>query len=425
MKIVIIGNGVAGTTCAMETRKRHAEAEITIVGKESPYFFSRTALMYVLMGKMSKKDLEPFERSVYKHQNIRLMQDTLTNIVSLPTAESKGSITTNKNGALEFDKLVLALGAKPNMFSWKGLSNFEKDNPCKTGIVNFVSLQDMDACEFLFSSTQRAIVVGGGLIGIELVECLLNRGIPVTFLVREPHFWPMALNEEEASIVKKHMISHGVELKLNEEIAEILQDNGGRVRGILTNKGHTIECNFLGICVGVSPNVEPLKSFSLVPNISRGVLVNRAFETSLPGVYGCGDCAEISDEKIVETIWYSAKRHGKLVAQSLSGDRVSYTPPTFFNSSKFFDIEFTTVGEVENAPKNAKNFTKILPEKNASVRFVTYENCLIGLNLLGGRVDHEVVVQWVEERRSLEYCLKNFKQAQFDVEFGRIKFENA
>jgi NADPH-dependent 2,4-dienoyl-CoA reductase/sulfur reductase-like enzyme len=412
LNIVIIGNGVAGITCAQVARQRDDQARITVVSAETDYFFSRTALMYSYMDMMTRRDLEPIERSAYKKQRIDLVRDWVVDMD--PDA---GTVQLAGGESLPYDRLVFAVGAAPNMFPWKGADQI------KDGKVHFVSMQDLDDCERLTKTSKQAVVVGGGLIGIELVECLLHHGVKVTFLIREPYYWPVALGREEADYVTEHMRHHGVDVRTEEEMTEIVVDEGGRVSGVVTNKGETLPCQMLGIAAGVKPNVERIKAFSHAPELGRGIKVDPTLQTNLPGVYACGDCAEIyypgQDRPLSELIWYSAKRQGALVGRNLFGDGIRYEPPLFFNSSKFFEVEYTTVGAVMNAPDDSPTIYRKLPGKYVSQRIVHDGERVLGFNMLGSRWNHEVLERWVHERRSAEWVEKNLRAAQYDVEFGR------
>jgi hypothetical protein len=122
----------------------------------------------------------------------------------------------------------------------------------------------------------------------------------------------------------------------------------------------------------------------------------------------------------IEQIWYSAKRQGELAGRSMLGDRIDYRPPVFFNSSKFFEIEYTTVGRVNDAPPESASFYYRVPGKEASVRIVEHNGAVIGFNMLGSRWDHTLLERWILERRSMQYVKNVLTQAQFDVEFGRM-----
>lgn len=411
MHHVIIGNGVAGVTAALKLRERDPHAEISIVSGESDYFFSRTALMYAYMDQMDLPALEPYERKVYTKQNLRLVKDW---VIDLDAGSQ--TLKLKAGSSMKYDKLLLATGSIANPVSWPGSENV------KDGFVNFVSLQDLQACERLTPSTRHAVVVGGGLIGIELVECLRHHGVGVTFMVREPWYWPVALDQQEATMIAEHIREHGVDLRIKDEIASVTADSSGRVSSATTKSGEKIECQMLGIAAGVRPNVEWLRGVKTPPELGRGIVANSGFATSLPNVYTAGDCAELhlNGKPVIEQIWYSAKRHGDLAARAMLGDKVYYTPPLFFNSSKFFEIEFTTVGEVMKAPADAQHLYHRLPGKHASVRIVSHEGAVIGFNMLGSRWNHTVLERWIHERRSLKHVTANLHLAQFDVEFGRV-----
>jgi NADPH-dependent 2,4-dienoyl-CoA reductase/sulfur reductase-like enzyme len=411
---VIVGNGVAGVEAALTIRQRHGQkaARIVLISDESDYFFSRTALMYALMDQMNRRDLEPYERGFYDKQGIERVRGRVVDIDA-----HKKVVRLEDGKELHFDKLLLATGAKPRTFPWQGL------NDVQDGLVHFVSMQDLDACERLIPSTQQAVVVGGGLIGIELVESLLHHRVPVTFLVREPWYWPMALGVEEGAMVADHMKAHGVDLRLEEEIARIDVDPKGRVSAIQTNKDNTLPCQFLGICVGVGPATEWLKSCTTPVAVGRGIRVNPNFETNLPDVYAAGDCCEIDDdhETFTETIWYSAKLHGKLAAQAMMGDQGHYQRPLFYNSSKFFEIEYTTVGQVVNLPTGTPSLYRRHPKRAVSQRIVYDKHgVVLGFNMLGSRWNHNVLERWILEKRTLTFVREHLRDAQFDVEFGRI-----
>ncbi len=418
MHIVIVGNGVAGIEAAFAIRERlnPRQAKITVISKETDFFFSRTALMYAYMDKLDRRDLEPYERKSYAQKKIELVR---ARVVDLDAATQK--LTLDDGDTVAYDRLLLAVGAKPRLVPFAGLDAVED------GLVHFVSMQDLDACERLTWSTERAVVVGGGLIGVELVESLMHHGVEVTFLVREPWFWPAALGKEEGEIVAEHLREHGVDLRLEEEMAEILVDDSGRVSGVKTNLGEEISCQMLGIAIGVQSNSEWLQSVQTPPAINRGILVDRSFRTTLPNVWAAGDCAEIdigTRPGLIETIWYSAKRHGKLAGLSMAGEKVEYHPPLFYNSTKFFEIEFTTVGDCVDIADGATTLFRKMPGKPISQRIVTNDDDeVVGFNMLGSRFDHRVLEQWIIEKRDLDYVRRHLEDAQFDVEFGRVPLE--
>ena len=443
MKVAILGNGVAGTTCAMTLRQEDRTADVVLISKESPYFYSRTALMYAFMDRMTLADLEPFERKVYDHQRIERIHDAVVDVDFV-----KKTLSFAKGDTLSFDRLVLATGAMPHFVPWQGLEDLAKahdgTSSVQSGIVHLVSLQDLEVCESLVSTTKRAVVVGGGLIGIELVECLVHHGVRVTFLVREDTFWPAALNEQESAVVVAHMRAHGVDVRLGEAIGQVKRETSGRVCSVVTSKGDHLACDMLGVCIGVKPSVGFLKGLSHGPQIGSGVLTDRFLRTTVEHVFACGDCAEIDLEapslfdvmgaalgtrkRVIELNWYAAKRQGAVAAHNVLGRMQAYRPPMFFNSSKFFDIEFTNVGFPQLDAKSHPATVFNAPSGRSILRIVHEEPLpqrVLSFNVLGARVDHALLASWVEQRRGLAEVLARFHEAQLDVEFGRVPFERS
>ncbi|MCT4580540.1 MAG: NAD(P)/FAD-dependent oxidoreductase [Flavobacteriales bacterium] len=412
-KIVIIGNGISGVTCARYIRK-YSDHEIVIISSESQYFFSRTALMYVYMGHMKFEHTQPYENWFWEKNNIDLKQALVTAV------NTQEKILILDNGAqVKYSKLVIATGSKPNKFGWPGQD--------LNGVQGLYSKQDLESLEEnTKNGINRAVIVGGGLIGIEMAEMLLSRNFPVTFLVRESAFWGNVLPTEESEMIKRHMKEHHIDLRLNTELKEVLSDANGNARAIITNKGEEIPCQIVGLTAGVSPNIAFIKKSEIETN--RGVLVNEFLETNIPDVYAIGDCAEFrehpsGDRRAIEQVWYTGKIMGKTLAQTICNSRLQYNPGHWFNSAKFMDIEYQTYGWVFPKPKeNEQHFYWEHGEGKKSVR-LNYDHQtrrFIGINTFGIRMRHQAFDKWLNEQRSVEYVLEHLADANFDPEFFKL-----
>ena len=219
--IVIIGNGISGVTLARHIRKL-SDKKITIISAESEYFFSRTALMYVFMGHMKFEHTQPYEPFFWKKNRIELKKAFVSSVDN----DNKKVVFEDKS-SLQYDKLVIATGSKSNKFGWKG-QDFN-------GVLGMYSKQDLEKLETLSPNCKRAVVVGGGLIGIELVEMLASRNIPVTFLVREKSFWSNILPSQESEMINRHIREHHIDLRLETGLDEIIADQNGRAKAIKTD----------------------------------------------------------------------------------------------------------------------------------------------------------------------------------------------
>ena len=267
--IVIIGNGIAGITAARHIRK-NSDKKITVISAESDYFFSRTALMYVYMGHMQYEHLKPYEDSFWKKNRIELKRARVEKIDF-----KEKTLRFSMGEPLKYDTLVLATGSVPNKYGWEGQD--------LKGVQGLVSLQDLEMLEENSKDCKKAVIVGGGLIGVEMAEMLRSRKIEVTLLVRENGFWANVLPEHDAQLLSDHISSQGVEIRHNTLLNKILPDESGRVRAVITGDGEKIECDLVGLCTGVRPNIDFLKNTELETDL--GILVDPYLETNIPGVY--------------------------------------------------------------------------------------------------------------------------------------------
>ena len=409
MHVAIIGNGISGVTAARHIRKRDSEAKITIISSETDYFFSRTALMYIYMGHMRFKDTQPYEPQFWKKNRIDLKKGFIDSVDYV----SK-TLRFDNGETINYDKLILAVGSKPNKFGWKG-----EDLP---GVQGLYSYQDLELLEKNSEKTKRAVIVGGGLIGVELAEMLLTRGIEVTFLVREKLFWNNVLPDQEAKLITNHIKKHHVDLRLEEELDEIIADEDGRVSKVKTKSGEIIDCQIVGLTAGVSPNVEFLKNSEL--ELDRGILVDKTLQTNQPDVYAIGDCSQfkvpVNQRRPIEQVWYTGRIMGEVVAKTITGSKTEYNPGHWFNSAKFFDIEYQTYGWVMSTLKeNEADFYWQHQTKELAMHFVFDETSrkFIGVNTFGIRLRHELFDRWLNENQTIEYVLEHLKDANFDPEF--------
>jgi NAD(P)H-nitrite reductase large subunit len=197
--VVIIGNGISGITTARHIRK-NSDKKITVISSETDHFFSRTALMYIYMGHMKFEHTKPYEDWFWKKNNINLVRGFVEHIDT-----EKKKLTLSEGNAMDYDQLVLAVGSKPNKFGWPG-----QDLKAVQGLYSY---QDLETMESYSPTTKRAVIIGGGLIGVEMAEMFLSRGIEVTFLVREDRFWGGVLPKREGELISRHIKKHHVVLR--------------------------------------------------------------------------------------------------------------------------------------------------------------------------------------------------------------------
>ena len=217
------------------------------------------------------------------------------------------------------------------------------------------------------------------------------------------------------------MRDHHVDLWLGEELDQVLGNADGRVKGIVTKNGEEIDCQFVGLTVGVHANIEFLKGTAL--KLNRGIVVNEFLETNMPDVYAIGDCAEfdppLEGRPPMEQIWYTGRMMGETVAHTITKKRTAYKPHNFFNSAKLFDVEYQIYSRTMILPTDLEQLLWIAPDGLKAIRlFYEIESReIVAFSLLGVRYRHEVCDRWITQKKDIEYVLTHLADANFDPEF--------
>lgn len=408
MDILIIGNGITGITAALRLREKQPDWNIAIISGESSFHYSRPALMYIFMGHQTYQETKPYPDSLWADERLELIRDW---VVGIDTGAS--TLSLKRQGTRRYDKLLIASGSKSNMFGWPGQD--------LGGVQGLYDLADLSRLYENVKTTRQAVIVGGGLIGIELAEMLHSVNVEVTFLVREKAYWDNVLPREEAEMINRLILKQSMGLELETSLAEIVDDGEGRCCAVTTDAGARIECQLVGLTAGVSPRIDVVQGTAI--ESGRGILVDTQLRTSVENVFAAGDCAEIVQppglRNLLQQVWYTGKYQGKHVADVMAGGSDEYRPGIWHNAAKFLDVEYQTYGRVNMGDENTRDLYWEAPDGEHSIRLVFTPEKIMGFNLMGIRFRHEVCERWLREERPLEYVLEHLGEANFDPEFFR------
>ena len=410
MRLVIIGNGITGVTAALTVRRLQPAAHITLVADEAAHHYSRPALMYVYMGHLRPADIKPYEDWFWRENRLELLHATAT---ALDTAAQTVQLSTG--AVLGYDKLLLATGSVSRFADWPGRH--------LRGVQGFYGLPDLERMTRDTHGIGHGVVVGGGLIGVELAEMLHSRGIGATVLVRDAHYWAAVLPPEEAALVQRQFAENQVPVRYQTGLREILGDAAGRVRAVVTTAGDEIACQWVGLATGVAPNLALARG---AVETDQGILVDELLQTSAPHVYAAGDCAQHRrpgpGEVPIEQLWYTGRMQGETVAHTLCGQPTPYRRGSWFNSAKFFNLEYQTYGRVPAGPvAGVESFYWQHPNGRHALRvtFAAVGHAVLGIHALGLRLRHEVCADWLRAGTPVPTVLAQFGAANFDPEFFR------
>ncbi len=408
-QVVIIGNGIAGSSAASALRQR-SDCSIAMISDEEKLPFARTALMYIFMGQVTKNDTELYPETYWKNNNIDLIYEK---VVSLDRGNKAVQLSSGET--VQYDTLVLATGSKPVLPHLDGIESQQ--------VHKLYHSSDLEKMTRHFQGDiRKGMIVGGGLIGIELAEMWLSRGIDVTLLIREKCFWTSGLPPAESQMVQQYLSKKGIKF-ITESTLSSLHFEQQKLSAIGTSQGSIVPCDALGIAIGVEPNVGDLRSSGLV--INRGIVVNEYLKTSDESIYAAGDCVEFqgSDNGIKksEAVWYVAKKMGEAVAKNIAGETKPFERGLWYNSARFLDLDYQIYGvmEINNAGLSNALYWQH-PAGDKSLRLaIDDDNRLVGILAIGLRLRQAQCEKWLLEKNTLKEVIDQLPAAHFESEFSK------
>lgn len=331
---LIIGMGVSGIAAAEAIRNQDATGEITLVTKDPHGYYSLPGLAYYISDEISESFLFPFNAEDLKRLNVHIQKTEVTQLD--PTGHT---VLLADGKRLAYDRLLLAMGAqavRPNM---PGFNLPE--------VVTLDNLEDAHRIMKLARKTKAAVVVGGGITALEIVEGLRCHGATVHFFLRGDHYWGNVLDEEESRIVEERLKAAKVIIHYNTELA-VIKDHKGHVEHVMTRKGEIIRCGMVAVAIGVLPRKELAEKAGI--KVDRGILVNEYLQTNLADIYAAGDVAQVFDpytgKYILDTLWGLARQQGYAVGMNMAGGKTVYLKAVSANFTRLAGLHTTIIGSI-------------------------------------------------------------------------------
>jgi NAD(P)H-nitrite reductase large subunit len=330
----IVGSGIAGISAAEALRQHEPAADITMISEEAHEFYSRPGLAYLLRGDIPEKQLHIRTREDLRALKLRRMTGRVDQLLG-----DRHELLLNGNRTLRYDRVLLATGALavPPPFAGGDLQ----------GVVKLDSLDDTRHILKLAGRGKTAVVVGGGITALELVEGLAARGMKVHYFLRGARYWADVLDETESRIVQERLGHEGVQLHTQTQVKQVLGARG-RVTAVETQAGANIPCQMVAVAIGVRPRVELAKQAGLV--VDRGVVVNQFLQTSVPDVFAAGDIAQVANPDggapTLDVLWSTALAQGRVVGANMAGASRPYVKGVAFNVTQLTRLKVTIIGTV-------------------------------------------------------------------------------
>ena len=337
---LILGTGVAGIAAVEAIRSLDQAGEIILVGDDPFGYYSRPGLAYYLTGEIGEKQLFPLTAGDFQRLKVGYVKGHVTKIF-----RDEKQVQLEDKSRLGYDRLLIAVGAQAVRLSVPG-ADLE-------GVVKLDHLMDARSIFQGARRKKRAVVVGGGITALELVEGLVAQRVHVTYLLRGDRYWGNVLDEQESRIVESRLREHGVTIVYHAELSEVLGKRG-RVDGVRLVDGRTIPCQFMAYAIGIQPRLELAKDAGLA--VERGVLVNEYLQTDDPAVFAAGDVAQAYDpltgRSIIDSLWGPAREQGWAAGLNMAGRSSAYLKAPPFNVTRLAGLTTTIIGAVGRGGRN-------------------------------------------------------------------------
>jgi NADH oxidase (H2O2-forming) len=343
-RIIIIGANAAGVEAASAARKKDRTAEITLLMEEKYAGYSRCGLPFVIGGHIPNfHDLIVYPPAFF--QMLKLNLRTETKATAINTKEKTVVIQTKEGTTetLEYDSLVIATGAYAFMPPIKGRE--------KGGILSLRSIEDGERIDAAVKAgAKSAVIMGAGLIGLEVGVGLIERGLKVTIVEMLPQILPQLLDADMAKLVQEHLEQKGMQILTSKSVEEFLGDD--KVTAVMAG-GEKIEADLFVSAFGVRANTELAAEAGISLGETKAIKTNGRMETDIPDIYAVGDCAEapniITHRPTCPQLGTIAVRQGKVAGTNAGGEYSLFSGVLASAVTRLFEIEAGNTGLTETA----------------------------------------------------------------------------
>ncbi len=403
-KYLIIGNSAAGIGAVEAIRQVDPLGSLAILSDEPVHTYSRALISFYLSGKVSKERMYYRPLEYYQSKNVHALLGRRAKEVDF----ERRRVKLEDGEEAGFEKLLIATGGRPIRPKMDGID--------LKGVHSFQSLADAEEVRVRLPGLKKAVIAGGGLIGLQAAEALVHLGREVTVVELMDRVLSPVLDAQASEIIEGLFAEKGAVIRTQAGVAAILpdQNDSEKVGGIRLSTGEEVACDTVIIAVGVVPRTEIFTGSAL--KINKGIVVNQKSETNLPGVYAAGDVVE-SYDLITETvrplpIWPKAYQGGWIAGFNMAGKPAENPGDIAMNASHFFGFPAVSAGIHDPQTGEYEVLSEAIPEKRYYKKLVLKNDVPVGLVCLGDAVDHAgIIAGLMREKANIgEYKQELFKR---------------
>ena len=330
---VVVGDGIAGASAAETLRERAPDAEITVLTEEGEALYNRILIKEYAKGKLPEAPISIHDESWYDDHEVDLRLNTV--VTDLRPDEHE--VETHEGETVDYDRLLLATGGTP--------SQLPVENAGADGVHHFWTFQDARRIKEDAEESEHAVVVGAGLLGIDLAAICGAQDVDAKYLMRGECWWRYALTEEGGEIIHDALREIGVDPVFDSGVDRFEVDDDGRVEAAVDPNGERYPCDWAGVAIGLDFNVELLQGTDIEQD--GGIVVDECMRTTAEDVYAAGDVTRYHDtitgEREQNGSWGSAKEQGSVAATNMTGGDEAFRWVSTY-SITHFDFPFLSFG---------------------------------------------------------------------------------
>jgi nitrite reductase (NADH) large subunit len=396
VKILIVGNGLAGTLAAKTLRELDPKAEIEILGEEQVPYYPRPNLIEYLAGRLPYEKLFAFPDGWAGRQGITLRLGE--KVVRIHPADR--TIETAAGAGASYDRLLLATGARAALPPIPGID--------RRGVFVLRTLNDTHALLDHLGRHKRVAILGGGLLGLEIARALRGREAEVDVIEFFDRLLPRQLDGAAASVLKSQIEKSGIVVRLGQTTKEIVGDTA--VRGLRFESGDTLAADAVVVAAGIAPETGPAREAGL--SVGRGVIVDDRLRTSGPGIFAAGDVAEHKGK--IHGIIPAAFEQARAAAHNMLGQDLAYAGTVASNTLKVAGLYVTSVGEIGAEGPGVESLVRSASESGLYKKIVLQEGRLAGAIWMGTKKGASEIGRLVALRKDVAAVKKDLLEDDFD-----------
>src|SRR6202171_1013986 len=390
-RYVVIGNGIAGQTCAEELRKMDADASIVMIAAERHPLYNRVALPRYLRGQVRRENVLMRTVEDYAARGLDIHFETWATEID---ARSK-VVRTNRGQQFPYDALLIATGGGPKPPPWPGSDQV-------SNALGFQTLDDTDAIIEKADAAERVLVMGGSFIGYELAEggSFLQKA-KLTWIMRGPWFLRYVLDEEGGQLCRQLGEAQGVQFICSDEVQKFSRTNGRFLAE--TVNGEKVEFDLLTYGVGLDYYTEPVRDTGI--ELNKGIVTDANMRTHAPDEYAAGHIALFYDLMVERHsqmgTWDNAEAHGKVAARNMAGgDEDFFDVPTY--TTTMFGSTLAVMGVTPDVQPDLESVRTFIYEEKFYRKLFFKDDKLVGAIMIGPPKGRKKLIEIMRSRQVIE-----------------------